>query len=269
MAAQYSDFTQDPKWQAMSAEDKYKFAQSPDMSKLTQAPDALDNLHQQQLGFANQFTQGLASMQAKAAQQLTTGANQQMNAQIKQVKNQNNARGLNYGGINQGQQQQVRSYNQQQLAGNIAGSNANLQNAANNVNAQAIETGVGMQQMQQQLQNQIFQQQWATTQANNSMVGSALGMGILGAAISDRRLKTDIEPISQQDIKELRSNLKAYKYKYVDIAHGEGDWIGVMAQDLEKSRLGKNLVFENAKGQKMIDMKKAMSLALAVILAEE
>jgi len=84
-----------------------------------------------------------------------------------------------YGGVNQGEQQQVRATTEQNLGRAITGSNANLENAANTLNAQAVETGVGIQQTNQAIQNQIFQQQMTQMNANNASTGSALGTGLM------------------------------------------------------------------------------------------
>ena len=44
--------------------------------------------------------------------------------------------------------------------------------------------------------------------------------------------------------------------------HGAGEWIGVMAQDLEKTKLGKTLVVE-IDGVKTIDRDRLMGFLLA------
>jgi len=142
-------------------------------------PGSLDELKQQQQQYAQQFSQNLPQMQKNMAGLLTQQANQQMQGQMQTVKNRNNARGMAYGGVNQGEQQQVRATTEQNLGRAIAGSNANLENAANTLNAQAVETGVGIQQTNQAIQNQIFQQQMAQMNSNNSMMGSALGTGLM------------------------------------------------------------------------------------------
>ncbi len=142
-------------------------------------PSSLAGLQAQQQQYAQQFSQNLPQMQQKMAGLLTQQANQQMSGQIAQVKNQNNRRGMEYGGVNQGQQGQVRAADQQNLGQAITGSNANLENASNTLNAQAVETGVGIQQTNQAIQNQIFQQQMAQMNSQNSVMGSALGTGLM------------------------------------------------------------------------------------------
>lgn len=94
-----------------------------------------------------------------------------------------------------------------------------------------------------------------------------LQQGIQGgmALFSDRNVKTNITPIDKNDLQEMKSHLKAYAFNYLNDEHGEGDWVGVMAQDLEKTKLGRTLVFEDAHGHKQIDIKKTLSLFLATM----
>jgi len=97
-----------------------------------------------------------------------------------------------------------------------------------------------------------------------------LEQGAKGGAyvFSDERLKAEIEPISSEDLAELKRAIKPYKFKYLSHEHGKGDWIGVMAQDLEKTKLGRSLVSEDENGIKVINIKKALSLLLATCAEE-
>ncbi len=61
---------------------------------------------------------------------------------------------------------------------------------------------------------------------------------------------------------EFVSNLKAYKYKYKDPAHGDGTYVSPMAQDLEKSELGKSMVIDTPEG-KLVDYSRAAGTMLA------
>lgn len=92
------------------------------------------------------------------------------------------------------------------------------------------------------------------------MFGQAAGM----FAMCDERLKTDIKPISQDEIKEFRENIRPKLFRYINEKHGSGEFAGPMAQDLEKSALGRRIVFENHKGEKAIDIGKAVMLLLAI-----
>lgn len=65
-----------------------------------------------------------------------------------------------------------------------------------------------------------------------------------------------------EKLKEFVSNLKAYSYNYKNPEHGEGKHISPMAQDLEKSELGRSLVVDTPEG-KIVNYAKAGGVMLA------
>ena len=138
------------------------------------------------------------------------------------------------------------------------GTNANSQNQnsgmnyANNVSANQIGLG-----------NAAAANQTAGANRTAGLVNT----GIASAALyfSDIRLKENILPIPKEDLAEMRDHLKAFAFNYVSDEFGKGDWVGIMAQDLEKSKLGKTLVVHDEAGNKMIDMKKVLSMFLATM----
>ena len=81
------------------------------------------------------------------------------------------------------------------------------------------------------------------------------GAGALAGMFSDKNLKKDIKD-GKEDIKAFLNELKAYSYKYKNPEHGEGDYVTPMAQDIEKTALGKNLIIETPEG-KMVNYAKA------------
>lgn len=86
-------------------------------------------------------------------------------------------------------------------------------------------------------------------------------------AASDERLKTDIAPASSKDATEILDKLNKSIFKYKEPEKfGPGEHFGIMAQDLEKSRLGKTLVVNTPEG-KMVDVKKAAMASLALLSA--
>ncbi len=95
--------------------------------------------------------------------------------------------------------------------------------------------------------------------------GEAAGSGGIAAMFSDERLKENIIPVSKEDLEEMKPLLKAFAFNYKNDEHGKGEWVGVMAQDLEKSKLGKSLVFVNEYGFKQIHIPKLLSLFLATM----
>lgn len=100
----------------------------------------------------------------------------------------------------------------------------------------------------------------AQTQANRQGMLQGLAGGAL-QIFSDKKEKKNIK---SQDLEDLVSKISAYKYNYKDEKNGKGEQVGVMAQDLEKSKLGKDLVEETPEG-KMVDLKKAVPLMMASV----
>lgn len=115
--------------------------------------------------------------------------------------------------------------------------------------------------------------QFQQTQADNARFDKYLGAGVSGAAtllsmLSDKRQKTDIEEADPKDLSDFLGKLKESTFRYKDEKHGKGDHVGVMAQDVEKSRVGKTIVIETPSG-KALDMKKALGALLAAGAAQE
>lgn len=83
-------------------------------------------------------------------------------------------------------------------------------------------------------------------------------------AVSDERAKHGIKAASPELVKEFGNKLTAIGYKYDDPEeHGEGEHVGVKAQDLLKSRLGKKMV---VKGTPMrLDPSNVIGGTLAVL----
>lgn len=93
------------------------------------------------------------------------------------------------------------------------------------------------------------------------------GMSIASmAAGSDIRSKKNIRE-ADAEIGAFLDGLKAYAYEYKDDVknkpgYGHGEFISVMAQDLEKTAAGRSMVFDTPTG-KMVDYAKAFGFMLA------
>ena len=98
---------------------------------------------------------------------------------------------------------------------------------------------------------------------NNALLNQ--GVGLAAMAFSDVRLKKNIQPIDKAELSEFLKYIEPIYFEYIDSKYGEGQWAGVRAQDLEKSKLGRTIVITNEKGEKAIDMTKATSLILAAL----
>lgn len=105
-------------------------------------------------------------------------------------------------------------------------------------------------------------QKQADAQKKAGLLGllASLGVGVAVAA-SDKNLKKDIKAESKE-LDALMKNLKPYSYEYKDDKWGKDRRFGIMAQDLEKSNKGKDLVINTQHG-KMVDINKGISAALA------
>lgn len=106
--------------------------------------------------------------------------------------------------------------------------------------------------------NQIQAQSYENARKGNSdllsMVGSFVGM-------SDERVKKDIRS-AEGDTYSFLDALNASRYSYKDEKHGKGERVSVMAQELERSELGKAFVKETSEG-KAVDYAKGLGTMLA------
>lgn len=107
-------------------------------------------------------------------------------------------------------------------------------------------------------------------QRRNSFAAQRLAtLGQIGGGVasafqkSDERTKTDIEP-GEEDIRKMLDSIKAYKFKYKG---DDEDQIGVMAQDMEKTPMGRSSVVDIG-GVKHIMEDPSKSLAMMKYLDE-
>jgi len=132
-------------------------------------------------------------------------------------------------------------------------------------NIAASQRGTALQSASQ---NQ--QAQEAAQQRMASFVGNVGGSAAL--ALSDENMKKDVKS-SKDDagklVESFMDALKSYSYKYKKEADGasgkknpEGEVTSVMAQDLEKTKMGKTAVRETTDG-KMVDSARGFLLALS------
>lgn len=91
---------------------------------------------------------------------------------------------------------------------------------------------------------------------------SAIQMGGMLLA-SDKNLKTDIRNAGSA-IDETLENISPYLWMYRDKKFGEGEYVGVMAQDLQKSKAGREIVSETPEGL-MLDNQKLLSFLVGTV----
>lgn len=251
---------------------------------------ALQNSHQEQQGYMSPYSQaGLSSLsQLQSGDfaknlQMDPGYQFRLDEGKKAVEGSAAARGgLNSGATlkalerfgqnfasNEYQNAYQRDYARlSQLAGLGFNAGQNQFNAAGNygnqLNQNLIGYGQGVSGNLTGLGNAQAAARVGAANANAGLLGQLGGAAILGISC-DERLKTNIEPIDKDDLKEMKSFLKAYSFRYKSSEYGSGEHVGIMAQDLEKSKLGKTLVVTNEKGHKMIDLKRVLMMFLATI----
>ncbi len=171
-------------------------------------------------------------------------------------------------------------------ARNVASSN---QAAARNLSEQQrISEGKANTQNQQQQHNKgLYQQQFNnqmsraggisgayqgvaqaeasrdanTANQNAAIIGGASRMGVGAMEFSDENAKTNIK---SADLSNFLDKLSPYSYEYKDKTMGEGERLGVMAQDMEKTKPGQHLVKETSDG-KVIDYSQAGGTIFAAL----
>ena len=80
-------------------------------------------------------------------------------------------------------------------------------------------------------------------------------------AMSDERAKEEVLPGAEKT-RDFLSHLNAWEYEYKDPKHGEGRFVSPMAQELEKTAVGKSAVIETPEG-KMVDYSRLAGVQLA------
>lgn len=185
------------------------------------------------------------------------GVNAAGQAGIAQLQDQQSAQNQLGGllGATRGQDLQTRGQDIQ-----TAGANQAAQMQQQQVQLAALAQMLGVDQAA--LQQDMEKRKIAAT--DKGMFPELLKAGGSLMAASDRDLKTGIYEAGRE-VDYILSNLKPYEYHYKDeTRHGVGPRIGIMAQDLEGTALGAAIV-EDTEDGKMIDLKKALSFALAAV----
>lgn len=81
------------------------------------------------------------------------------------------------------------------------------------------------------------------------------------AAMSDERAKENVLPGAAQT-REFLSHLNAWEYDYKDPRHGAGRYVSPMAQEIEKTPVGKSAIVETPEG-KFVDYARLSGIQLA------
>jgi hypothetical protein len=226
---------------------------------------------QQDPGYQFRMNEGMKALQASAAARGNLGGGATLKALTRYGQDVASQEYQN--AYNRFYDQQDRSYNRlaslagvgQTTSGQLMGAG---QNMANQIGQAHMGMGNAAAAAHMNQYNTMAGLAGQAFSAAGQAAGGGGGGGGMAAMFSDERLKTDLEDVTKADIDEVKSVLRAKIFQYSDEAYGQGDWVGVMAQDLEKSKLGRMLVFEDEDGHKKIDAYKAVSFLLAAMAVE-
>ena len=250
-----------------------------------QAPSVAQIQQQQAFGQQMAQQQGLAAAYGRGGNQALAlrnamgnvgqlGAQQAGASALLRAQEQATARGQMNDVLTSGRGQDIGFAGQNAAniqAGNALNAQMQQQANANNQQAQISTRGQNIQNTQnmagnvlQANQNQAtalgaaYNAQAAHNQANASLVSS--GIGAL-AMLSDKRTKEDIETADTGMMREFLSKMKPQTWRYKG---QQEQHVGPMAQDVEKSKVGKTIVRETPAG-KAIDLPSASTALLAAV----
>jgi hypothetical protein len=112
--------------------------------------------------------------------------------------------------------------------------------------------------------------------ARQQMIPGAITGGLQAASSfmpSDERVKNDVRD-GDADVRDLFGSLAAKTYRYSDdiVSSGEvtgGDRLGILAQDLERTDLGRSLVREGDDGVKRVDVGQLAGALAAAVASQQ
>lgn len=227
-------------------------------AQFTQAANVENARLAQQVALANQGAQMTAATTNQQAQQAVNLANQraiqeanQSNAQFQQTASQVGATFQQQTGV-------LNMQNQQE---------ANRANQASQLTTRSQDVGERHDRATEALQSSknVLDAETEKLKAEAAMKGAVVSGGAAAAGslikASDRRLKTGIADANDKEILEFLAMLRPKSYRYKSGGPRE---VGIVAQDLEKSRMGKNIVRDTDDG-KGIDVAQAAGAFLAAL----
>ena len=99
-------------------------------------------------------------------------------------------------------------------------------------------------------------------QRQSQLLGGLIGGASSALAMSDEEAKKNIKKAGGKDISKFLDALEAKSWDYKDEKHGKGKKYGVMAQALEKSKIGKSMVEDTPEG-KAVNVAQGFGAVLA------
>lgn len=208
------------------------------------------------------MAKGIAQQQATIGQGMANDSamlrlQEQMQAQNMLGQQLGQTRGQDQGWAGMGLQNNQFNAGAQQ---NNAQFNAGQTNTMANNNAQrSADAAQGQAKIDLELEK--LRLEAAEKRSPAGMVGGLMG----GMSMSDERVKQAIKP-ADDALFAFLDTLDAHEYEYKDPKHGKGRRISPMAQELEKSELGQQFVFDTEDG-KAVDYGKGLGTMLASVAA--
>lgn len=97
---------------------------------------------------------------------------------------------------------------------------------------------------------------------DNQTTGALIGAGASLLALSDKDSKENVKP-AEKKVKSFLDTISSKEYNYKpETGEDQGKKVGIIAQDLEKSEMGKNLIVDK-NGQKHVDIQSGFGAMLA------
>jgi len=238
----------------------------------------------QQVALANAGAQNTTNQQNAQLQQAAALQNSQLGTQAS-LANANNVTSANTASAQLANAVSLANANNQSQA-NLTTGQLQTQTALANANNQVSTNALNQKAVQDLASNQLTASGQNVTAANNQAqadVGlasaaaqekgaelQAVGAGIGALSkLSDRREKRDISD-SEKEIAAFVAGINPYAWRYKNPTlpgAGHGRQYGVMAQDLERTAVGKTMVRDRPDGRKEVDGATAATVALAAISA--
>lgn len=216
--------------------------------------------------------QQLRQAQAANMAQQTAGAASAQGGAMNRALAQTSAANINSGLAQQtaGQAAELRAQEQLGAMGQASGAVGAMrgQDISEGTLAQNRQLGVATnvvatneQGVEAQKANQAAQQKEA-----GAILGAGMGVAALGTiGGSDKRIKHDIEPASHEEMSALMQSLMPKKFRY----DGEGQRgpirVGIIANEVEKNPLGRQMVGRDEHGIREIEGGPALMAVLAAI----
>jgi hypothetical protein len=159
--------------------------------------------------------------------------------------------------------------------GTLANQNAGLASVANRLDASkmygnlandAVSANTNYAGLEQEKLQAYTKRKTAENDKKMREIGTGVGVvsKIFGMA-SDERVKTDIEP-GDSRLKDLLDTIGVHEYSYKDTDRegtAPGRHVSPMAQELEKTELGKDAVSESKEGHKMVNYGRLLGVMLS------